>query len=162
MSTPTMPARPTVTGTAAPTRGRKPGQKAKERQVIPLEEMQFETVPVDERAIARRQRGERPAVQVPYDKLVDQVRAEWRQIGKPSDWLQMPVKRLKLSKQYVEDALFYLRKAAGYHNAKIIFGNITDKDKNGKKFEDGKTRIPFAVVDRATKVVNAPDGDNQE
>lgn len=160
MSTPTPNV---VTGTSrpanTPTRGRKPGQKAKERAVIPLEEMQFETVPADERAAVRRQRGERPAHQIAYDKLVDQVRAEWRQLGKPSDWNQMPVKRLKLSKQFVEDALFYLRKAAGYHNAKLILGNVTDKDKFGKKFEDGKTRIPFAVVDRNTEVKNAPGDD---
>lgn len=161
MTTPTQaPAnsapQPEMTTRKVSNRGRKPGQKAKERATIPADEMVVERVPADERAASRRQRGERSAQQRAYDKLVDDVRAEWRQVGKPSDWNQMPVMRLKLSKQYVEDALFYLGKAAGYANAKLIKGHITDRDKLGKRFEDGKFRIPFCVVDRNTNVENAP------
>lgn len=140
-------------------RGRKPGQKAKERQPIPASEMQFERVDREDRQIARRKRGERSEQQLAYDKLAKQQLDEWRELGKPSNWLDMPVIQLILSKQYVDDAQFYLRKGADLYVAKCIFGNITDKDvKNGgRKFPDGKFRIPFAIVERGTEVAGAPE-----
>lgn len=152
----TVPA-PERTDTPVKSRGRKPGQKAKERAKIPAELFQFESVPADERNTVRRQRGERDEQQRRFDALIAAVRDEWRKLGKPDQWPLMPVKRLSAPAALVEDFQFYLRKAANYHNAKIIFGNISEKDKNGRKYPDNLTRIPFAVVDKATEVEGAPE-----
>lgn len=138
-------------------RGRKPGQKAKVREPIPTELLTFESVEADERNTVRRQRGERDDNQRKFDALVVTVRGEWRELGSPTRWEQMPVKRLKSPKSKIEDFQFFLNKAAQYHNARIIYGKITDKDQHGKKYTDGMWRIPFCVVERKTETTGTPE-----
>lgn len=145
-----------VTVETKSTRGRKPGQKAKDRSIA-MEDFVIEDVPVDERGFTRRQRGERTPQQKATDNLVLQVRKEWRDLGSPTNWVQMPIKRWPCSKSSVENALFMLRKAAALHGAKLIIGNISDKDPEGNVYPDRKWRIPFIVVDRKTPVTGAPE-----
>lgn len=156
----TMPAGTTTTSTPAPQstgRGRKPGQKAKVRQPTPAELLVFESVEAEERNTVRRQRGERDENQRKYDALVQMVRGEWRELGSPGKWEQMPVKSLKTPKSGIEDMQFFLGKAAKYHNARMIYGKVTNKDKNGKTFADGFWRIPFCVVDPKTETSGVPE-----
>lgn len=132
-------------------RGRKKGSTARIRQTLPADAFVIEDVEADERGAVRRQRGERSSQQVAVDSKVLTVYREWVAAGRPAKWLEMPVKRWPIEQRYLEDALFMLGKGASLHGKKLVTGHVTDKDANGRKYPDGKVRIPFCVVDRSSK-----------
>ena len=133
---------------AAGKRGRKKGSTARVRQTLPADAFTIEDVHEDERGAVRRQRGERTSQQIAVDAKVLAVYREWVAAGKPNKWLHMPVKKWPIEQRYLDDALFMLGKAASHHGKKLVTGNVTDKDLNGRKYPDGKFRIPFCVTDR--------------
>lgn len=138
--------RPTVVPPEKPaksTRGRKPGTQAKVRQELPKDQFIIADVPEDERGNVKRARVERTAQQRAIDAKVLEVWRNWRDAGRPTIWNEMPVKEWPLDTRYEDDALFYLHKAATLHHKKLVVGDI--------KRRDGKSRIPFCVVDRKQK-----------
>lgn len=165
MSTPNIPgATATVRPATGPAseeavrgkRGRKPGSVAKERKPIPASEFAMEDIDDDSRGFLKRQRIERTREQLAVDAKVLEVKKEWEDAGEPANWTQMPVKAWVISREYEEDALFMLHKAAGLHGFKLITGKIQRKALPELALPDGKIRIPFCVVARKTKVTGLP------
>ncbi len=149
---------PAPTDAPKSTRGRKAGSVAKIRAELPPDAFSIETVPEDERGTVRRIRVERTKQQIAIDGKVLQVYKLWVAAGKPAKWTEMPVQSWPLESKYVEDALFFLQKAATLHGKKLVVGNVSNKQANGRPYPDGKTRIPFCVIDRVkTSVKSAPD-----
>lgn len=139
------------------TRGRKPGSVAKVRAELPPEAFVMEEVKEDERGTVRRIRVERTPQQIAIDKRVLAVYREWVADGRPTKWTDMPVKNWPLDAKYVEDALFFLGKAATLHGVKLVIGNVSNIDPiTTKPYPDGKTRIPFCVIARAKKTPATP------
>lgn len=128
-------------------RGRKPGSKAKQRAQLPPEAFIIEDVPELERGPARRKRIERDAQQLSIDARVLAVYQEWLSMGKPTDWLKMPVKYWRIEKRYAEDAQFFLSKATQLIGKKLIIGDVKAIPKSSPPV----VRIPFCVVDRPEK-----------
>jgi hypothetical protein len=140
------PAVPGATVTSiASKRGRKPGTVAKVRAELPAEEFVIEKIPEDDRGKHRRQRLERSKQQTAVDNRILAVYKLYKDSGSPKNWTDMPVQGWVLSKQFEDDALFMLRKAANYHGKKLVVGKIQ------YGLPDGKIRIPFCVIDRPKK-----------
>lgn len=96
-------------------RGRKAGSTAKVRQTLPPDAFVMEDVQEDERGAVRRQRGERTTQQIAVDAKVLAVYREWVAAGKPTKWVNMPVKKWAIEARYLDDAQFMLGKAASLH-----------------------------------------------
>lgn len=133
-------------------RGRKPGSKVKERAELPPDAFVIEAVPVEDRGTVRRKRVERKEQQRAIDAKVLDVWKEWRDSGRPTDWLLMPVKFWRIEKKFAEDAKFFLGKAATMHGKKLVLG----EDQKVPGSSPPVIRIPFCVIDRPVKVKNEP------
>jgi hypothetical protein len=139
-------------------RGRKPGQVAKEHKAIPASEYTMEDVDADSRGFLKRQRIERSAQQQAVDAKVLEIKQQWEDEGSPTNWNHMPVKAWVISKDFEEEALFQLGKAASLHSLKLVTGKIQRKSLPKLPLPDGKVRIPFCVVSRRTEVTGLPAG----
>jgi hypothetical protein len=137
-------------------RGRKAGQPAKEHKVIPNSEYAMEDIAEDTRGFLKRQRIERSAQQIAVDARVLEIKQEWDAEGQPKNWNYMPVKGWVISKEFEEEALFQLGKAAALHSLKLVVGKIQRKPLPKLPLPDGKVRIPFCVVSRRTQVTGLP------
>jgi hypothetical protein len=135
-------------------KGRTKGTQNKERAILPADAFVMEDTDPDERGAIRRQRLERTEQQKAIDAKTLAVYREWVADGSPRDWLDMPVKKWAIEKRYIDDAVFYLGKGASLHGKKLVVGNITDKDENGRTYPDRKWRIPFCVIDRDKRTIN--------
>src|SRR5262245_14431315 len=113
---------------------RKKGSGNVERQILPADSFKLEDTNPEERGSIRKTRGERTAQQQAVDVKVLQVWREWRDCGKPDDWLDMPVKKWPVEPRYIDDALFMLGKGASLHGKKLVVGTITDRDENGVRY----------------------------
>ena len=151
---------PDTTPAGKSTRGRKAGSKAKVRAELPPDAFAIEEVPEDERGTVRRIRVERSKQQIAIDGKVLEVYRKWVAAGKPAKWTEMPVQMWPLDARYVEDALFFLGKGATLHGKKLIVGNVSNKQQNGRPYPDGKTRIPFCVIDHKKKAPASVPSDN--
>lgn len=125
------------------TRGRKPGQKPKERKPLPADVFNIVEVSEENRVEHKRRREERSDQQKGIDKLVADMYVKWVNAGRPTNWADMPIHRWTLPTRYVEDAEFLLRKAAQLHGRKLIYGH--------KPVVDGNTTLPFAVIARTAR-----------
>lgn len=178
MSTP--PANPPANSpseTSGSGRGRKPGVPAKERAVIPEDEMQLIVLPAKQQADLRRKREERKPQQKAVDEIVYAVFEENSDRGFANgtiaNWADLFVYDWPVTKTHAETALFLINKAARFYSRKPIFGeqvevpankahNIpapTEKDPDamGPCHLNGKPHIhiPFTIVRRPTRRASA-------
>lgn len=133
-------------------RGRRPGIPAKERAAIPLDEFKVTVVAEDNRAEFKRRRDDRSDEQTKVDGLIKDMYRAWIEAGSPVVWADLPIRTWTIATEHAENALFLLRKAARFLDRKLWFGNIEEKQIDGKKV----TVIPFGVTSIEARMKNKP------
>jgi hypothetical protein len=146
----------TVTQLKPKGRGRPKGAPPKIHPVIPGDEYIIEDIEDNSKGFLRRQRLERSAQQQAVDRKVLAIYEEWVELRRPTKWNDMPVKGWLISKEFEEEAIIQLGKAAGLHDKKLINGTIQRKPLPNLPLPAGKVRIPFTVVARRTAVTGVP------
>lgn len=133
-------------------RGRKKGQQPKERKPIPLEMLEMHQPPEDERYRYRRKRTPLDDQTEALIQTCQGVYQDWLDAGQPTAWPDMPVVVWPVDKEFEDDALFYLRKAAGLINRKLVLGEIQEFTPEGT--DRLWVEIPYCVIARPPKREN--------
>jgi len=129
-------------------RGRKPGQVIVKRPDIPMDMFNFKELDTRQKAEARRKREPRSDQQKVIDDIVLELWDKYVALGKPKNWVDMPVFTWgPLPVQFEDTALLYIRRACSLYGRRQRLGDRVYQDEKGLKV----VWIPFSVEERTPR-----------